>query len=276
MIDGTTAPAIEENERLRAELFDTQQRLAALTGERLRSEAAIRESAAKSRFLAGMSHELRTPLHSILGFSQLLDAEAGGRLSEKQRLFVHYIEGSGRHLLTLINEVLDLSRVAAGEMEVDIAEVDLAEVAEATTDSMRPLAEVRGQAIEVAVPAGISVQADHRRLTQALTNLLANAIKFTPDGGRISVSARDAGRFVEVSVTDTGIGISEEDQERVFEEFTQLEAGRRAGGTGLGLAITRQLVGAMAGSVSLQSRPGEGSTFSIRLPAVTAPSVGCI
>ena len=269
------ASALEENVRLRAALHDAEQRLAALTSERRRSEAALRESAAKSRFLAAMSHELRTPLNSILGFAQLLDSDAGGPLSEKQRRFVRHVELSGRRLLSLINEVLDLSKVAAGEMKVDLVEVDLAEVAEVTTDSVRPLAELRRQALEVAVPAGTAVQADYRRLGQALTNLLANAIKFTPEGGSITVHARRLGGFVELCVTDTGIGIAESDQTRVFEEFMQLEAGRREGGTGLGLTLTRRLLEAMGGSVSLQSRLQEGSTFALRLPALPGSSVGC-
>jgi signal transduction histidine kinase len=265
LVDVTAGPLFEENQRLRA----------GLAAERQRAEVAIRENAAKSRFLAAMSHELRTPLGSILGFSQLLDADAGGPLSEKQRRFVRHIEVSGRHLLSLINEVLDLAKVAAGEMEVDIAEVDVAAVAEVTTEGLRPLAEARRQVLVVAVPGPIAVRADSRRLRQALTNLLANAIRFTPDGGRIRVRAQRAGGFVEVSVTDTGIGIAEADQARVFEEFTQLEAGRSAGGTGLGLAVTRQLVEAMGGSVSLQSRLGQGSTFTLRLAALPGPSVGC-
>jgi signal transduction histidine kinase len=256
LVDVTAAPLFEENHRLRAAL-----------------DEAVRESAAKSRFLAAMSHELRTPLSSILGFSQLLDT--GGPLTEKQRRFVRHIEVSGRHLLALINEVLDLSKVAAGELEVAISEVDVAEVVEITAEALRPLAEARSQVLEVAVPGRMAVQADSRRLRQALTNLLANAIKFTPDGGWIGVRAQRATSCVEVSVTDNGIGIAEADQARVFEEFTQLEAGRRAGGTGLGLAVTRQLVEAMGGRVLLTSGLGLGSTFTVRLPAVPSPPLGC-
>lgn len=238
------------------------------TRERQRSEAAIRENAAKSHFLAVISHELRTPLNSILGFSQLLDADAGGELSEKQRRYVRNIELSGRHLLSLINEVLDLSKVAAGEMEISLEEVDLAEIVEVTTDAVRPLAGARDQQLVVEALPPARVQADAKRLSQALTNLLANAIKFTPARGRISVAARRAGDCLEVSVTDTGVGIADEDQGRVFLEFAQLDAGRREGGTGLGLALTKQLVEAMGGTISVRSRLGQGSTFTLRLPAV--------
>jgi PAS domain S-box-containing protein len=241
--------------------------------ERRRSESAVRENVAKSRFLAAMSHELRTPLNSILGFNQLLDAESA-ELSEKQRRYLHHIDVNGRNLLSLINEVLDLSKVVAGEMEIAIAEIDLAGVVMATTDAVRPL--LRGHVLEVDVAAGLLVRADHRRLGQALTNLLANAIKFTPDGGRIAVSARPAGEFLEVAVTDDGIGIPAADQARLFQEFSQLDAGRRAGGTGLGLALTKRLVEAMGGSVGVASRVGDGSTFTLRLPAVLSPSVGCL
>ena len=236
------------------------------TRERKRSEAALRESAAKSRFLAAMSHELRTPLNSILGFSQLLDLDAGTTLTDKQKRYLRNIEVSGRHLLSLINEVLDLSKVAAGEMEISLQAVEVAELAHATADAVRPLAEAGRQVLEVEVPAVCPVHADPRRLGQALTNLLANAIKFTPEGGRIVVRAQQAAGWVELSVADDGVGIAEADCARVFEEFTQLEAGRLAGGTGLGLALTRQLVEAMGGSVGVSSRLGAGSTFTIRLP----------
>ncbi len=236
------------------------------TRERKRSEAAIRENAAKSRFLAAMSHELRTPLNSILGFSQLLDADAGESLSEKQKRFLRNIEVSGRHLLSLINELLDLSKVAAGEMEIELGPVDVALLVEVTTDAIRPLADVHRQSLCLEVPAGCAVQADAKRLGQALTNLLANAIKFTPEGGRITVTATRGHGCMDLSVTDTGVGIAEADQDRIFEEFTQLEAGRRVGGTGLGLALTRQLVEAMGGTVRVSSRCGRGSTFTVRLP----------
>ncbi len=237
--------------------------------ERKQSEAAIRENAAKSRFLAAMSHELRTPLNSILGFSQLLHADAE-HLSEKHRRFLRNIELSGRHLLSLINELLDLSKVAAGEMDINLGPVDVADLVSLTADAMRPLFQVRDQQLRLEVPARCTVLADPKRLAQALTNLLANANKFTPDGGRIAVRARRVRDAVELSVIDDGVGICESDHKRIFEEFIQLEDGRRAGGTGLGLTITRQLVEAMGGSIRVASRPGTGSIFTIRLRAVPA------
>ncbi|HEX6349533.1 MAG TPA: PAS domain-containing sensor histidine kinase [Candidatus Dormibacteraeota bacterium] len=238
--------------------------------ERRQSEAAIRENAAKSRFLAAMSHELRTPLNSILGFSQLLDADAGPILSEKQKRFLRNIEVSGRHLLSLINELLDLSKVAAGEMDIKVEAIDLGQLVAVTADALRPLFEVRGQELALEVPYGWKVRADSKRLCQALTNLLANANKFTAEGGHVSVRARRVRGAVEVSVVDDGVGIDPEDHERIFQEFCQLEAGRRAGGTGLGLALTRQLVQAMGGTVRVNSRLGAGSTFTIRLPVTPA------
>ena len=243
--------------------------------ERRRSEAAMEESAAKSRFLAAMSHELRTPLNSILGFNQLLDA-GGAELSEKQRAYLHHIDISGRSLLSLVNDALDLTRVAAGELEIGVQEVDVAALATDTADSLRALTELRGQSLEVAVPAGLQVRADGRRLGQALTNLVANAIKFTADGGRVEVRGQHVGEFVELTVSDDGIGIAEADQPRLFQEFSQLEPGRRAGGTGLGLALTKRLVEAMGGEVGLSSQAGVGSTFTIKVPAVLPPSVGCV
>jgi len=239
------------------------------TRERRESEAAIRENAAKSRFLAAMSHELRTPLNSILGFSQLLDADAD-HLSEKHRRFLRNIELSGRHLLSLINELLDLSKVAAGEMDINLVPLELADLVELTADAMRPLFDVRDQDLRLDVPARCTVLADPKRLAQALNNLLANANKFTPEGGRITVRARRARGAVELSVIDDGVGICEADHERIFEEFTQLAEGRRAGGTGLGLTLTRRLVEAMGGSVRVASRLGHGSTFTIRLPVPPA------
>jgi PAS domain S-box-containing protein len=243
--------------------------------ERRRSEAAVQESAAKSRFLAAISHELRTPLNAILGFNQLLDAESA-ELSDKQRRYLHHIDVSGRNLLSLVDEVLDLSKVVAGDMEIDVEEIELAVAAASIAEAVRPLAELRGQLLEVEVTAGCLVKADRRRLGQALTNLIANAVKFTPDGGRITVRGRHLGEFVEVAVSDDGIGIPEADQARLFQEFTQLAPGRRAGGTGLGLALTKRLVEAMGGSVGVTSRVGKGSTFTIRVPAVLITSVGCV
>ncbi len=152
-----------------------------------------------------MSHELRTPLNAILGFNQLLDAE-GAELSDKQRRYLHHVDVSGRNLLSLVNEVLDLSRVVAGDLEIDLEEIELAAAAAAIADAVRPLAELRGQLLEVEVRAGCLVKADRRRLGQSLTNLIANAIKFTPDGGRITVRGRHLGESSRWRSPTTGSG----------------------------------------------------------------------
>jgi signal transduction histidine kinase len=238
------------------------------------AEISRLESEAKSRFLASMSHELRTPLNSVLGFAQLLELGSSGSLSERQTRYVDNIRASGVHLLALVNDVLDLSKIASGQMDLEMASIDLGKILEETIIGMRPLADDRGQRLELdGTAAALNVQADPQRLAQVAWNLISNAIKFTPTGGRVRVTLIAGEDDPGFCVTDNGIGIPYDQMERIFNEFTQVETGRnrRHEGTGLGLPISRQLVELMGGSIAASSKPGQGSTFTVRLRAGIAP-----
>jgi len=224
----------------------------------------------KSEFLANMSHELRTPLNAIIGFAALMHAGKTGPLSEIHKEYLGDILNSSRHLLQLINDVLDLAKVESGRVELRAEVVDLRSVASEVKDIVRGLAAERKVRLEVAVDPSLQrVTVDPRMLKQVLYNYLSNAIKFTPDGGRVAlrISPEDASHF-RVDVEDTGIGIKPEDISRLFVEFQQLDqgSGKRYGGTGLGLALTRRIVEAQGGRVHVESEPGKGSTFSAVLP----------
>jgi signal transduction histidine kinase len=219
----------------------------------------------KSEFLANMSHELRTPLNAIIGFSEALREKMFGELSAKQEEYLNDIHASGRHLLSLINDILDLSKIEAGRMELDVSTFEAPGALEATLSLVRERAQRKGIRLSLEVdPAIGEVRADERKLKQILLNLLSNAIKFTSEGGRIAVDARLNGAGLEVAVSDNGIGISPEDQAAAFEEFRQV--GPRAEGTGLGLALTRRFVELHGGSIRLDSAPGQGTTFTFTLP----------
>jgi len=223
----------------------------------------------KSEFLANMSHELRTPLNAIIGFSEVLLERMFGELNEKQDDYLKDIHSSGRHLLSLINDILDLSKVEAGRMELEPARFDAPTAIGNAMTLVRERAQRHGIAlgIEVAPDVG-EIVADERKFKQILLNLLTNAVKFTPDGGRVDVLARRTPGVLEVSVRDTGIGIAREDQEAVFEEFRQV--GRhytnKQEGTGLGLALTKRFVELHGGTLRLESEPGRGSTFTFTIP----------
>ena len=261
-------PVLEEGEvtGVSGVVIDVSDRLAALE--------ARRENDAKDRFLATMSHELRTPLNSILGFTQMLEMDGIGSLSERQRRYQSHIMTSGRQLLLLINELLDLAKVRAGQLEVACAPVEVGPLVEEAVQSVLPQARETGLTLDVRPMAGITAHADPRRLQQVLLNLLANAVKFTAAGGSVVVTADDQPDGVRIDVADTGIGIAARDQERIFEEFTQLDAGRSrsAEGTGLGLALSRALVRRMGGDLVVTSREGQGSTFSVLLPPASGPA----
>jgi signal transduction histidine kinase len=223
----------------------------------------------KSDFLANMSHELRTPLNAIIGFSEVLLEKMFGEVNEKQLDYLKDIHSSGRHLLSLINDILDLSKIEAGRMELDMAEFELRPALENAMTLVRERAQRHGIALELSVePALGAIRADERKFKQIVLNLLSNAVKFTPDGGKVGVSARRAGGFAEVAVHDTGIGIAPEDQASVFEEFKQVgrDYTRKAEGTGLGLALTRRFVELHGGTVRVDSAPGKGSTFAFTIP----------
>ncbi|HXZ51730.1 MAG TPA: ATP-binding protein, partial [Burkholderiales bacterium] len=223
----------------------------------------------KSDFLANMSHELRTPLNAIIGFSEVLQEKMFGELNEKQLDYLNDIHSSGRHLLALINDVLDLSKIEAGRMELELSKFNLpAALANALT-LVRERAQRHGIALSLEVDPRLGeVQADERKCKQILLNLLSNAVKFTPDGGRVALSARLDTDKAEISVADTGIGIAKEDQQAVFEEFRQVgrDYTKKAEGTGLGLALAKRFVELHGGAIRLESEPGKGSTFTFTLP----------
>jgi len=236
-------------------------------------EAANRH---KSEFLANMSHELRTPLNAVIGFSEVLQERMFGELNEKQADYVNDIHSSGRHLLSLINDILDLSKIEAGRMELEPSEFHLTTMLETALTLVRERAQRHGIRLSLeAAPDVDTVRGDERKLKQVALNLLSNAVKFTPEGGSVCLGARRNGAAVEVWVTDTGVGIAPEDQARVFEEFRQVgaDSARKAEGTGLGLALAKKFVELHGGTIRLESAPGRGSTFTFTLPAQGAPAL---
>jgi signal transduction histidine kinase len=232
-------------------------------------EAASRH---KSEFLANMSHELRTPLNAIIGFSQVLREQMFGEVNEKQAEYLGDIVASGNHLLSLINDVLDLSKVEAGQIELEVRPFSLAEALDRGVVMVRERATRNGVHIELAADPEVDlVEGDERRIRQVIFNLLANAVKFTPAGGAVDVRATRVDGEVRVSVADTGPGIGPEDHERIFEEFQQTEAGvQQREGTGLGLALSKRLVELHGGQIWVDSAIGQGSTFVFTLPAEPA------
>jgi signal transduction histidine kinase len=222
----------------------------------------------KSEFLANMSHELRTPLNAIIGFSEVLSERMFGEVNEKQAEYLADIQESGRHLLSLINDILDLSKIEAGRMELEPSEFDLPGAIENTLILVRERAQRRAITLERAIDGRLgTIRADERKVKQVLLNLLSNALKFTPEGGRIDVRAKVEDSVAEISVSDTGVGIAPEDQETVFEEFRQVgTAAKKVEGTGLGLAISRKIIELHGGRIWVQSQVGSGSTFTFTLP----------
>jgi signal transduction histidine kinase len=234
-------------------------------------ERAYREletaSRHKSDFLATMSHELRTPLNAIIGFSEVLQEQMFGQLNERQLAYVEDVLEAGRHLLSLINDVLDLAKIEAGHMELELSEVALPELLRGAVSMHAERAERAGITLALTTDlAEIGITADERRLRQVVFNLLSNAVKFTPADGRVDVSASVEDVHVAVAVADTGPGIAPDDLETIFEEFEQTAAGKDAEGTGLGLPLSRKLVELHGGRLWAESRPGHGSTFRFTLP----------
>jgi signal transduction histidine kinase len=226
----------------------------------------------KSEFLAGMSHELRTPLNAIIGFSEVLDRRLPGDLNDRQTRYVADIVESGRHLLALINDVLDLAKIEAGRMEINPAEVDLRATLDNGIALVRDRADQRGIDLLLEAPDDSTLVVDERKLTQVVVNLLSNAVKFTPPGGHVVLRGdRDGRGGARISVTDTGPGIAAHEQERIFEEFAQAGAGPTHAheGTGLGLSLARSLVELQGGRVTVESTPGRGATFTVTIPDPT-------
>jgi signal transduction histidine kinase len=256
------------------EAFASQSVLA-LTNARLYRELQEQSGALevasrhKSEFLASMSHELRTPLNSVLGFSEVLLERMFGDINERQEEYLRDIHGSGQHLLELLNEILDLSKVEAGRMELDYTHLDLRELLERAVSMVRERAGTRGVDLRVEVEPDVGeVYSDELRLKQVVLNLLTNAVKFTGEDGSVQVSARRVGPQVHIAVSDTGIGVPEKDRDRIFESFQQGGRGAsREEGTGLGLTLSRRIVELLGGRLWLDSEVGVGSTFTFSLPA---------
>ena len=222
----------------------------------------------KSEFLANMSHELRTPLNAVIGFSEVLIDRMFGELNEKQEEYLKDIYASGTHLLSLINDILDLSKIEAGRMELELTDFHLPTAIDNALMLVRERAGRRSIALHTSIDNRFGhIQADERKVRQVVLNLLSNAIKFTPEGGRIEVGAQPKDRFIEVSVSDTGVGIAPEDQEAVFEEFRQVgAAAKKVEGTGLGLTLCRKFVELHGGRIWVKSEIGVGSTFTFTIP----------
>jgi PAS domain S-box-containing protein len=244
-----------------------------------RSERHLQEALAagrhKSEFLANMSHELRTPLNAVIGFSELLGEKIFGELNDKQAEYVTDIHESGQHLLSLINDILDLSKIEAGRLELSPEEIDLPSTFDNALVLMKERAARHGVRISKEIDGDVGViTADERKVKQVLINLLSNAVKFTGDGGSVTLRGRSLGDEVEVSVIDTGIGIKKEDHELIFEEFRQVDRSdvRKHEGTGLGLALSKRLVELHGGRIWVESERGRGSTFIFTLPIHPAPA----
>jgi signal transduction histidine kinase len=223
----------------------------------------------KSEFLANMSHELRTPLNAIIGFSEVLSEKMFGEVNDKQLEYLLDIHTSGHHLLSLINDILDLSKIEAGRMELDLASVNLPMLLDNCTTLVRERASRQGLVLALDVEQGVGDWvADVRKLKQVVINLLANAVKFTPAGGRVTLRARRLDHAVEIAVVDTGVGIALDQQALVFEEFRQAsgEYLRKSEGTGLGLSLVKRFVELHGGSIRVESEPSRGSTFAFILP----------
>lgn len=283
-------------ERANYELQGMNEELQAQQQELTESNRRLeRVSRTKSDFLANMSHELRTPLNSVIGFSEVLQDQMFGPLNERQQEYVKNIRSSGRHLLTLINDILDLAKVESGKMELDVSRFSLKEALQASVTIVNEKAMKHAVKldVEVAADAEVEIEADERKFKQIMFNLLSNSVKFTPEGGSVLVTARrvhnsesgvlseksapasgsydkqdSAADFLEICVADTGIGIKTEDLPRLFHEFTQLESGytKKHEGTGLGLALTKRLVELHGGKIGVTSEFGKGSSFSFTLP----------
>ncbi len=258
-----------------SELVAAKKEVEAYSESVLRAKEDIeRASRFKDQFLSTMSHELRTPLNAVLGFSELLGDVRYGPLTEHQARYVNHIHTSGQHLLRLINDILDLSKIEAGRLQLKIELVAIDSAFVEACETLQPLVEKRGHRLIQNSEPGLIVHADPTRFKQMLMNLLGNAIKFTPNGGKIELAARQLGDMVRIDVRDSGPGIPPEERQRIFEAFHRLRQSDKASeGTGLGLAITRRLVELHGGGLDVESEPGAGSCFYFTLPSGQRPQV---
>jgi PAS domain S-box-containing protein len=267
----TTAAIRDVTERKRVEAQVRLLEKGYLQELEARKLEAERLNRLKSEFLASISHELRTPLHTIIGFSELLAEESEGPLNEEQRRFLGHIHRDSEHLLALINDVLDFSRIEAGGLNLHAEVLPLGEAISEVVNALRPRAEAKGISMLTDVVGNIRVSADQLRLRQVLYNLLSNAVKFTPAAGTISVSVApvQSERSVRITVSDTGIGIADEERVHIFDKFYQVgvTTGGVREGTGLGLAICKQLIEMHGGTIWVESEPGRGSRFHFTLRA---------
>jgi PAS domain S-box-containing protein len=266
---------VTQRKRDEAEKRKFTEKLAASNQElELRNREVERATKLKSKFLASMSHELRTPLNAIVGFSDLLAEGTPGQLNEKQKRFVNHIKQGSAHLLQLINDILDLSKIEAGQLELRSEEFLVRDALPEVLSIVQPLAMAKNIRLEQKLESNSLLKTDRVRFKQILYNLLSNAVKFTPKGGRVAVECVDYWDFVRVSVTDSGIGIQPEDQKVIFDEFRQVEGSidDTHEGTGLGLAITKRLVEQQGGQISVESEFGKGSRFTFTLLAAEPTS----
>jgi PAS domain S-box-containing protein len=256
-----------------SERKDAEDRLRAAQEEythelELRNREIERANQLKTEFLANMSHELRSPLHTIIGFAELLGEETPGELNQKQKRFIGHIHKDSRHLLDLINDLLDLNKIEAGRLELQPQVFDVLAVVEDVVSSVRARAASKSIEIQMSVSGPIAVFADQLRFKQILHNLLSNAVKFTPEHGSVSIEAACRDGFAEIAVKDNGIGIAEDRHQIVFDKFYQVSAATKGGyeGTGLGLAISKRLVEQHGGRIWLNSEEGKGSCFTFTMP----------
>jgi signal transduction histidine kinase len=247
-------------------------------GQLAESNVALYESnRLKNEFLANVSHELRTPLNSILGFADLLKDTATVNADAKSTRYIQNIVNSGRHLLELINDLLDLAKIEAGRMDVRPAAISLGDLFEGLISVLKPLSETKQLTIVPTISTDVPIiETDASKLQQVLYNFLSNAIKFSPPGGRIDLAAERVEDGVRIAVTDRGPGIPPDKQSVIFEKFRQLDASvtRQHSGTGLGLAISKELTTLLGGAIGVNSLPGAGSTFWVMLPVSILPSTG--